>query len=127
MNQDEKIVLVVEDEETLLQALAMALEGAGIKIITAKNGEEGLRLALDTHPTMILADNLMPVMDGTEMVAKIRQDSWGKTVPVVIITNVFLPEVMNKLFECSADYVLKSDLSIDKVVSMVQDRLSKAV
>src|SRR5258708_6807474 len=88
MEEGKKIVLIVEDEVPMLQVLKEKLQGSGYTTFQAKDGQEGLELSLTHHPDIILLDILMPKMDGMTMLTKLREDSWGKTVPVIILTNV---------------------------------------
>lgn len=51
----------------------------------AKDGEEGLELALKEKPDLILLDVIMPKMDGMTMMKKLRKDNWGKKVPIILL------------------------------------------
>lgn len=69
----EKIkVLLVEDEQTLAMIIKDTLDGQGFDIQTAADGEAGLRLFFDLRPDVLVADVMMPRMDGFEMVRRIR-------------------------------------------------------
>jgi CheY-like chemotaxis protein len=127
MSAPQYTVLIAEDEPLLQQSLAEVLEGAGYKVLLGKNGKEALDLALAKHPTIILADHLMPVMNGIDMVKELRKDPWGKKVPVVIITNNYNATTLNESLEAGVtDYVMKSDVGVDRVVQLVQSRLKSA-
>ncbi len=72
----EKItVLLVEDEQTLAMIIKDTLEGQNFIIHTASDGEEGLRKFFDLRPDVLVADVMMPRMDGFEMVRRIRHCS----------------------------------------------------
>lgn len=122
--QTTKTVLVIDDEASLLQSLAEAIEEAGFTVIRATNGDEGLKAALAKHPDLILSDNIMPIMDGVQMVAEIRKDDWGKTVPIIVMTNMFKAEAMNQSLQSGTDYVMKGDMGIDNLVTLVKERLA---
>ena len=77
-------ILLVEDEETLAMIIKDTLEGQNFIIQTASNGEEGLRLFFDLRPDVLVADVMMPRMDGFEMVRRIRQTD--KHTPVLFLT-----------------------------------------
>lgn len=81
-------ILIVEDEDELRTILAEMLEENGYKTLQARDGKEGVELALSKHPDLILLDLLMPVMGGMEALGHIRKDSWGNQAPVVILTNL---------------------------------------
>lgn len=84
----DKKVLLVEDDETIRQLLKDSLADEGIELLLAEDGEEGLRVALKEKPALILADIMMPVMDGISMLKKLRQDPWGKDASVIMLTNI---------------------------------------
>lgn len=72
----QKKILIVEDEKNLREAIADVLHNRNFISLQAKNGREGLKLALKEHPDLILLDLLMPEMDGMTAFEKIRKDSW---------------------------------------------------
>ncbi|MEK7566373.1 MAG: response regulator [Patescibacteria group bacterium] len=84
----QKTVLIVEDEPHVLKMISSKLYHEGLGVLEAKNGEEGLKLAVQNHPDLIVSDIVMPKMDGLTMIKKIRQNGWGKTVPIILITNL---------------------------------------
>ncbi len=117
-------ILVAEDDTLLLNSITQVLTDAGYKVLQARDGKQGLDTALQGHPDLILTDNLMPILNGVDMIAKLRQDDWGKKVPVIIMTNMYNADTLNKSLEAGVtDYVMKSDFSVDKVVELVQNRL----
>ena len=77
-------VLLVEDERTLSMIIKDTLEEQGFCISTAFNGEEGLRMFHTEHPEVVVADVMMPRMDGFEMVRRIRQTD--QQTPVLFLT-----------------------------------------
>lgn len=118
-------VLVVEDEKALRSALVDKLTHEGFVVTEAKNGQEGLEQAMSDHPDCILLDIVMPIKDGMTMLAELRQDQWGKTVPVIILTNLSdLDNVSNAVSGGSYDYLIKSDWKLDDVVAKLRERLS---
>ena len=92
--------------------------------LEAKNGEEGLKVALREHPDLILLDIVMPKMDGMTMLRKLREDLWGKTAKVIILTNLSDNEkVAEALEQKSHEYLVKSDWRIEDVVAKVREQL----
>lgn len=121
---NKKTILVVEDEASLLAVLRDKLAREGFNILEARNGEQGLELALSQHPDLILLDIILPVMDGMQMLAKLRADSWGKNAPVILLTNVNeLDKVAEALAHGVHDYMVKADWEIEKVVQAVRGKL----
>ena len=119
-----KKVLVVEDETPLRDALESKFELDGFSVTVAQDGEEGLKLALKNHPDMILLDIIMPKMDGLTMLKQLRENAWGKTVKVIIITNLASWDETHKAVNYNIhEYLVKSDWKIEDVVKMVKKKL----
>ena len=76
-------VLVVDDSPTVLQMVSVALRTHGYEVVTAANGEEGLRKAADERPHLVLLNIMMPGLNGYEVIRKLRQVS---QVPVIMVT-----------------------------------------
>ena len=120
-------VLVVEDDPPILRALVDKLTREGFQVFQGKNGEEGLSLALAERPDIILLDILMPVMDGSTMLTKLRKESeWGKKVPVILLTNLSTAEIKVVKAVVEADpayYLVKSNWSMADVINKVKETL----
>ncbi|MEP6871113.1 MAG: response regulator transcription factor [Anaerolineaceae bacterium] len=76
-------VLVVEDDETLLFTLAHNLRREGYRVLTAARGDDGLKLAREQKPELIILDVMLPGVDGTQVCRLLRRDS---TVPIIMLT-----------------------------------------
>ncbi len=123
---DKKKILIIEDEEAMLGAISDALINQDFETLLAKDGEEGLEIALKEHPDLILLDILMPKMDGMIMLQKLRLDEWGKTVPVIILTNVSpnANSVIDSVLKNEpAYYLVKSDVRLEGIVDKIKDVL----
>ena len=120
-----KTILIVEDEGATARALAEKFKHQDFNVLSAKNGEEGLALALKNHPDAILLDVLMPKMDGLTMMNKLREDAWGKNVPIIVLTNLNPDDmVMREIVKNEpAYYLIKSELQIEDLVEKVKERL----
>lgn len=117
-------ILIIEDEPLIGGALKIKCEREGFQVSVASNGQEGLRQALSEHPDFILLDIVMPVMDGMEMLKKLRKDKWGEAVPVLLWTNLNDSEHLEDRLKYNAvDYLVKSDWSPDQVVSQIKLKL----
>jgi CheY-like chemotaxis protein len=108
-----KHILIVEDTKTIVMVEKMMLAGRGFSIDTASNGVEGLEKAKSKRPDLILADIMMPKMDGIEMCRCIKADPELKDIPIVMVTTKGEPEKVEQAFlaGCS-DYLTKP---IDKL------------
>jgi DNA-binding response OmpR family regulator len=124
MNEEKKIILIAEDEPSLLGAISEKISQEGFSVIKTSNGEECLKEAIEKKPDLILLDIIMPKMDGIMVLKKLREDKWGKTVPVIMLTNLSSAGDVQKAMEYGAyDYLVKSDWSLDDLMKKVKERL----
>jgi DNA-binding response OmpR family regulator len=117
----EKRILIVEDEPDIREAMAEAATQAGFGVLTAQNGEVGLQTALTEKPDIILLDIKMPVMDGHEMLSKLRQDPWGQNVKVIMLTS--MDDVKNIGEAHQGDitgYIIKAHSSLEDIINKVK-------
>ncbi len=125
MQEDKKTVLIVDDDNMLLTRIASSLSSAGYTTLTAHDGQEGLDTALQSHPDLVLTDFQMPSLTGVEMAERIRRDGWGTNVPIVMMTNTYDLEAVNKMMMINVkDYVIKSDMSLDAINDLVGSYLN---
>jgi len=118
-----KTILVVEDEKSLREAIVSILVATKYKTLEAKNGIEGVEIALSKHPDMILLDLIMPEMDGMTALKKIREDVWGKNVPVIILTNVSATSeqlVEDMVTHKPLNYLIKSDWKLRDISDKIK-------
>ena len=78
-------ILLVDDEPDILEFIGFNLMQAGYDVRSANNGQEGLELALEIQPDLILLDVMMPKMDGFEFVEYLR-DNYQEWAPIVVMT-----------------------------------------
>ncbi len=124
-------ILIIEDDIPELNALRDKFAREGFVVLEAKNGKQGIEVALREHPDLILLDIVMPVMDGMTMLKKLRSENeWGKSVPVVLLTNLSADDdkIMREIAETEpAYYLVKSNWTINEVVEKVRERLARVV
>ena len=127
--QARKTILIIEDEKSLRGALVDILMLKKYIPLKARNGREGLELALSNHPDLILLDLIMPEMDGLTTLKKIREeDAWGKKVPIIILTNLSESKDLStndSVTSQSTYYLIKSDWKLHDVVHKIESVLGK--
>jgi two-component system alkaline phosphatase synthesis response regulator PhoP len=122
-----KKILIIEDELPLQTAMVDTLTQNRFAVVTANDGKEGLEKALSEHPTLILLDILMPKMDGLSLLEKLRGDTWGHDVPVIILTNLDpdADKTIRTILEHKpAYYLIKSNVTLEAIVTKVQEVLN---
>ena len=105
------IILIVDDDETSRLSVQRLLEREGYRILSAENGEEGLKLALEFQPDMILTDVAMPDMDGYELCRRIREQEKLAEIPVLMMTAFDDQDSRVRGVEAGADDFLSKPVS----------------
>ncbi|NTV29467.1 MAG: response regulator [Candidatus Omnitrophica bacterium] len=81
-----KKILVVDDDVNVVKLFQKRLESSGYAVISAADGEDGLRKVREVKPDLVLLDVMMPGMDGFSVVREIKSDPELKSIPVLIVT-----------------------------------------
>jgi len=112
-----KKILIIDDESIVKKSLSSQFDKSLVKVLVASDGAEGLKTALKERPDLILLDLIMPKMDGMTMLAKLRQNSWGKTAKVIILSNLSDAERVAQAVEKGTyEYLVKVDWNVMDVV-----------
>ncbi len=120
-----KTILIVEDDDSLREALRDKFSKEGFYIVECSNGEDGLRMALLNSPDMILLDIVMPKMDGLTMFQKLREDKRGKNIGVIMLTNLQDHDsIVRSMRNGVYDYLVKIDWTLNDVVRKVNEYLN---
>lgn len=124
MTTDKITVLLVEDETTLAFIIKNTLEEDGFIIHTAADGEEGLRMVPEVQPDIIVADVMMPRMDGFEMVRRLRQTD--RRTPVLFLTARSAVNDVVEGFQLGANDYLKKPFGMQELTIRLKALLNKA-
>ncbi len=103
-------VLVIDDSPTFREELKSVLESSGYLVLTAGTGEDGLRTAVDTRPAVIVVDGVLPGIDGSTVIKRIRADAALRSTPCILLTASEERSGELKALEAGADaYVRKEE------------------
>lgn len=120
-------IAIIEDDPVISQMYRMKFEANGFDVQLADNGEKGVALVEHFSPDIILLDLQMPKMSGDEALAAIRKQTWGKEVPVIILTNLGEEEAPKNIRTLGIhSYIVKAELTPRQVVQRVKDALGLA-
>lgn len=115
-----KTVLLVEDDKLVRESLARTLSEKGLTVLQASNGKEGLEKALAGNVDLVMTDVIMPEVDGLTMLARLREDSKGKEIPAIILSNDEQTESLNKAMESGVTvYMSKASLDAEAISEQV--------
>jgi DNA-binding response OmpR family regulator len=117
-------VLVIEDSSYLADSLVDMLEMHNYNPLHAATGREGVALALEREPDLILLDIRLPDINGYEVYQRIRKTEWGKTARIMVLTASESIENIAKNIDLPNEYVLfKPDWSIQNLIQQIEKRL----
>ncbi|MEK7493864.1 MAG: response regulator [Patescibacteria group bacterium] len=126
MTQTSHTILIVEDEPSLSEALKDKFTREGFHALTARNGEEGLKIAQEKVPSVILLDIVMPKMDGVTVFKKLQESQDTANIPVIFLTNLSNAEqVAEELGAGNYQYLVKSDWDMKDVVAKVRSTIQE--
>lgn len=120
-----KKILIVDDEQDIVESLKFVLEAVGYNCFTAFNGEDGLRLAKELIPDLIILDVMMPKINGYKISRLLKYDNKYKNIPILMITARSQEE--DKLIgeETGADEYITKPFDLDEVLKLVDKYLNK--
>jgi len=118
-----KKILIVEDDKTLQIALKTKFQkDQELEILQAFNGKEGLEILAKEPINLILLDIVMPVMDGIEMLKRVRQEKKYDGVKIIILTNSSSFERSFQL--ANVEYLIKSNYGLDEILTKIKEALN---
>jgi DNA-binding response OmpR family regulator len=118
-------IAIIEDDPVISQMYRMKFEADGFDVQLARDGKLGVELVESFLPDLILLDLQMPVMNGTDALEIIRKKQWGKTIPVIVLTNMGEEESPKELNSLGIhSYIVKANLTPRQVVQRVKEALS---
>ena len=119
-------ILVVDDEPTIRELAVELLTSAGYNVLTARDGEEALRLVYDEHPDLILLDLMVPKKTGFQVVREIREDARVRDIPILILSALISEDYTDPAIRelDVAGFIDKTEF-VDSLISRVHEILSK--
>ena len=122
-----KKILFIEDEPTVQKAVAEISVQEGLEIISALDGEEGLKLIKKEKPDLVLLDLILPKKDGFQVLKEMKEDEKLKDIPVIVLTNLEGIGDVEKAMDLlgAAAYLVKANYELDEVVKIIKRTLKK--
>ena len=114
-------ILVVEDNPKNLKLVRDVLEYSGFEVVEATSGEDGVRLAEETSPDLILMDLQLPGIDGAEALRQIRSSDHERHVPVVAVTAFAMSDDRDRAFASGFDGYVEKPISARALPQQVRD------
>jgi|GEM_PF-1249299 len=119
-------ILIVDDDQLTATTWSVGLKGAGMEVITASSGQEGLNQAKTQKPDLVLLDQIMPDMLGNAVLTTLKHDPETANIPVMLISNYNESQMMKEAIEIGAiDYILKYQIETRDLVDKVRTILNE--
>ncbi|HWA75249.1 MAG TPA: response regulator [Polyangiaceae bacterium] len=115
----DKVVLVVDDSETIRQQVASALERAGFSVVEAADGVDGLERASENELCMVILDVNMPRLNGLDMLERLRENPKHQALPVLMLTTEVQQSMIERAKKAGARGWMIKPVKMDQLVSAV--------
>jgi two-component system cell cycle response regulator DivK len=120
-------VLLIDDSKFLRRANELSLGKAGHQIVTASDGEEGLRLAREKKPDVIVLDMMLPKLGGADLLQILKGDPLTAKIPVIVLSSLPQKNELKLMGAGAAAYLEKSSLALEQCSSELSRTISKVL
>jgi len=110
-------ILVIEDDAMIMDMYSVRLQEAGYEVIGAVDGGQGLAMAKEQKPNVILLDIILPKLDGFSVLKSLKAEAKTKKIPVIILTNLGQESDIKKGTDMGAvDYMVKASITPSEII-----------
>ncbi|MDN5203040.1 response regulator [Fulvivirgaceae bacterium BMA10] len=120
-----KKILVIEDDQNVRESIAELLSLKPYEVATAENGLEGVRMAKETNPDLIICDVMMPESDGYEVLGKLRSDEYNSDVPFIFLTAKAEKTSLRQGMNLGADDYITKPFKAEELFEAIEARIIK--
>jgi two-component system cell cycle response regulator DivK len=120
-----ELILIVEDNEKNLKLVRDVLQYRGYQTIEAGTGEEGVRLAKERHPDLVLMDIQLPGIDGITALGQLRADASTRAIPVIAVTASAMTHDRKKIMAAGFDGYQSKPIKVREFMDAVRETLDR--
>lgn len=114
-------VLMIDDDPALVTVVTTALQTEGYQTVTASDGRSGIQRAKMEKPNFILLDQVLPDIQGNEVLSTLKNDPETKNIPIALLSNFNKPELMQQAINLGAiDYILKYQIEPKDLINKIK-------
>jgi DNA-binding response OmpR family regulator len=118
-------ILIIEDDTNIRSEVTQLLQLEGFIVLVAANGEEGVRLAAEHLPDLVICDIMMPIMDGYTVLQSLRGNLLTATIPFIFLTAMQDHGDIRKGMETGADDYLVKPFTTDELLNAIHSQLTR--
>ena len=119
-----ELILLVEDNDNNRLLVRDVLQASGYRVVEAQNAEDGLRMAAEQQPALILMDIQLPGMNGIEALQRLRADPATRTIPVIAVTASAMTQDRRQILAAGFDGYQPKPISVKGFLQAVREMLS---
>lgn len=123
---NDNYVLIIEDDKKNMKLLRDILQVNGYKVLEAYNGLDGVEMAIDKLPSLILLDWHMPEMGGNEVISVLRNNPKTLDIPIIVVSALAMPESILDFRESGCDDYITKPINVPIFLEVVNRYLSSA-
>ena len=116
-----KKILIVEDEMQILELLLNVFEFEGYEVLSARNGDEALRMSRELDPDILVLDKRLPDMDGIEVCASVKSDEKTSHQKILMLSGLSQDYDLKEAFQAKADAYMTKPFGIKQLVGKVEE------
>ena len=120
-----KKILFIDDEPDLVMLMQTRLVSYGYKMLSAFDGEEGLKIAQEENPDLILLDKIMPKMDGLEVCQRLKSDPKTKDIPIIIVSASGGKDLPERCLAAGADDLIIKPFDAEDLLAKIKALLKE--
>lgn len=121
-----KTILLIEDNQDIRENMAEILEMSNYKVLTAPDGKEGVAIALEQKPDLIVCDIMMPVLDGYGVIHMLQKNDYTRNIPFIFLTAKAERAEIRRGMELGADDYITKPFNGTELLNAIESRLHKA-
>ncbi len=118
-------ILFIEDEPDQIMMISLRLAKNGYEVVSAKDGEEGLRKVLTEKPDLILLDVIMPGIDGLEVCRRLKEDPATRHIPIISTTAAGVDDIEHQCFAAGANDCVRKPYDSAELLLKIQNFFKK--
>jgi len=120
-----ELILVIEDNDNNRMLVRDVLQATGYRLIEAGNAEDGLRMAAEHRPALVLMDIQLPAMSGTEALQRLRADPVTRAIPVIAVTASAMTQDRRQIMAAGFDGYQAKPISVRELLATVRQILDR--
>ena len=120
-----ELILIVEDNPASMKLVRDSLQVKGYQIIAAETGEEGVRLAQERQPALVLMDIQLPGISGVDALRQLRADPVTRSTPVIAVTASVMTQDRKRIMDAGFDGFQGKPLSMRELLATVREILDR--